>query len=332
MQQLRQITATFLISIAVLLTGTVGYMLIEGWNFMDALYMTVITLTTVGYGEVHEISPTGRLFTMVLLVAGVGFVVYVAGMVVQFLVEGKIREILGRRKLDRQIDKLNNHFIVCGYGRIGKELCGFLTQKYLDVVVIERNPERVPEMDEDGVLYIQGEATDEAVLKRAGIDRARALLAALATDADNVFLVLIAKRLNPGLFIVARATQRATKITLQSAGADKVISPYDLGARRMAHAILRPTVIQFLELAFADDATDIQMEEVILSPGCALEGKTLQNSGIRQSLNLIILAVKKADARMSFNPCASTLLEAGDTVIAVGELKSLNKLEKRCHV
>jgi voltage-gated potassium channel len=290
--------------------------------------MTVITLATVGYGEVHEISSEGRLFTVVLIFLGVGFFLYVVGNVIQFLVEGRIRHVLGRRILDKQIRKLNNHFIICGYGRMGRALCGFLVQKYLDVVVIEQNLDRAPVMDKDGILYIMGGATDEAVLMKAGIKQARGIISVMGSDADNVFLVLIAKRLNPKIFLVARANQNETEETLYTAGADKVVSPYALGARRMAHAILRPSVIHFLELAFADDSTDINVEEIPVSASSELVSVSLQESGLRQNFDLIILSIKKSDGTMCFNPKASNQLEAGDTVIAVGSRRGLVQAAK----
>jgi voltage-gated potassium channel len=303
-------------------------MVIEGWSFMDALYMTVITLATVGYGEVHEISPEGRLFTVILIFLGVGFFLYVVGNVIQFLVEGRIRHVLGRRILDKQISKLKNHFIVCGYGRMGRALCRYLIQKHLDFIVIEQNPKRVPVMNEDGILYIVGAATDEANLIKAGIERAKGIISVLGTDADNVFLVLIAKGLNPDIFVVARANQDETEKTLYTAGTDKVVSPFALGARRVAHAILRPTVIHFLELAFADDATDINVEEMTVSASSKLVDVSLQESGLRQEFDLIIISIKKADGTMSFNPKASYRFEAGDTIVAVGNSKGLMQAEK----
>jgi len=317
------------LSVLLLTLGTVGYMLIEGWSFMDGLYMTVITLATVGYGEVHRISQAGRLFTVILIVLGVGFTLYVIGNVVQFLVEGQIRTVLGRFKLEKQISRLRDHYIVCGYGRIGRALSGFLIQKYLDIVVIEKDEGRIPVMNEDGVLYLVGEAADPDNLVKAGLKRAKGLLAVLASDADNVFLVLTAKRLNPDIFIVARAVQNSTKETLYSAGANNVVSPYDLGARRMAHAILRPSVIQFLEMAFVDSGTDIYVEEFPVSAASRLVGCKLIDSGIRKDLDLIIITIKKADGAMSFNPSADTVIEAGDTLIAVGASRNLLKLSKR---
>jgi voltage-gated potassium channel len=297
-------------------------------GFDDAFYMTIITLATVGYGEVHQISDTGRIFTIILIVAGVGYFMYVVGLIVQFLVEDRIRVILGRRKLDKQIAKLKDHYIICGYGRIGRVLARYLTERYLDVVIIEKNADRQAAMDEDGVLYLVGEATDESLLLRAGIRSAKGLITAVATDADNVFLTLIAKQLNPDLFIVARAIQNTAKRTLQAAGAAKVISPYDLGARRMAHAILRPTVIKFLELAFTDESTDIMMEEIRVRSTSSLLNVALKDSGIRQRLDLIILTIKKADGQLIFNPKADTRIETDDTLVVVGQAKSVNQLEK----
>jgi len=308
--------------------GTLGYIFIEGWGFVDSLYMTAITLATVGYGEVHEVSQTGRMFTVVLIFLGVGFFLYVIGGLVQFLVEGRIRVVLGRRKLDKQINRLNGHYVVCGYGRIGRVLCRFLIQKDLNVVVIESNQDRVLKMDEDGVLYVMGDATDEGNLMKAGIGRAAGLLTALGTDAENVFLSLAAKRLNPGLFVVARASQNVAKKTLYDAGANVVISPYDIGARRMAHAILRPTVIDFLEMAFTDESNDITIEEIPVGPGSRLVNVPLMDSGIRKDLNLIIMAIKQADGSMLFNPKADTKIQAGGTIITVGENKDLVKLTK----
>lgn len=328
MTNLKQTLISIVLSLVLIGGGSAGYMLIEDWSLMDAFYMTIITLATVGYGEVHTISPEGRIFTVVLIMFGVGLFLFVAGNIIQVLVEGRIRLVLGRRKLDTQIKKLKGHYIICGYGRIGRVLARFLVEKYVDVVVIERSDRRVARMDEDGVLYLVGEATDEAVLERAGVQSAKGLITAVATDADNVFLVLIAKQLNPSLFVVARASQNSTKKTLLAAGADKVISPYDLGARRMAHAILRPTVIKFLEMAFADETTDIQVEELHVSQGSRFDGCTLFDSGIRKDYDLIIICIRRLDGQMLFNPKADTTMVAGDVMVVVGCARSLKALER----
>ena len=301
-------------------------MLIEGWPMLDSLYMTVITFSTVGFGEIRQLSPPGRIFTLILIVLGVGFVAYVIGNVIQFLVEGRIRLILGRHKLDKKIDRMNSHYIVCGYGRMGRAFCRFLTQRHLDFVVIEKNTNRIPIMNEDGILYVTGEATQEANLNKAGIKRASNLIATLGTDADNVFLVLLARGLNPNLYVVARASQNETKKPLYSAGANVVVSPFDVGARRMAHAILRPNVIRFLELAFSDESTDIHIEEVKVAAVSTLVDVTLKDSGIRKTYDLIILSIVKEDGTMLFNPSADTQINTGDTVVAVGCHESLVKL------
>jgi len=317
-----------LFSVLLVGLGTAGYMLIENWSLLDSLYMTVITLSTIGYGEVHTVSPPGRIFTLVLIFLGVGFVLYVIGNVVQFLVEGRIRLVLGRHKLDKQINQLNNHYIVCGYGRMGRALCRYLTQKHLRFVAIEKNVDRIPIMNEDGILYIAGEATAEENLRKAGLKNASNLITALGTDADNVFLVLLAKGLNPDLYVVARASQNASKKPLYTAGADVVVSPFDVGARRMAHAVLRPNVIRFLELAFSDESTNIHIEEITIAETSKLVDVNLQESGIRQNYDLNILSIVNADGTMVFNPSATTQISAGGSIIAVGSSESLVRLEK----
>jgi len=311
----------------IVIFGTVGYIVIEGWGFLDALYMTIITISTVGYSEVHHVSKAGRLFTILLVFFGVGFTLYIAAAVVQFMVEGRIRIILGRRRLEKKINRMKNHYIVCGYGRIGRVLCRNLKRTPLDLVVIEKNSELISAMDADGVLYISGDAADEENLIRAGIKRAKGLVAVLASDADNVFLVLTARQLDPDLLIIARASQEESKSKLRAAGANTVESPYDMGAASMAHRIIRPTVTSFLDLAFAYKRKDIQMEEIPVSASSGLVNVILKDTGIRQKYNLIIIAIKKPDGNMLFNPSFEAMIEVGDTVIAVGEEINLQKLE-----
>ncbi|MGD8256775.1 MAG: potassium channel protein [Desulfobacterales bacterium] len=324
----RHLAISVALSVLIVVVGSVGYMIIEDWNFLDALYMTVITISTVGYREVNQVGEVGRIFTILLVFIGVGFTMYVAAAVVQFMVEGRIRIILGRRRLDKKLDRLKNHYIVCGYGRIGRVLSKNLRSKPLDVVVVEKNPDLIRAMDEDGVLYVSGDAADEACLIRAGIQRAKGLVAVLATDTDNVFLVLTARQLAPDLKIIARAGQEAAKSKLKAAGADSVESPYEMGAASMAHRIIRPTVTNFLDLAFAHKRKDIQMEEIPVDSSSELTNLPLKDSGIRQNYNLIIIAIKKPDGSMLFNPSFETAIMPEDTVIAVGEAANLQKLEK----
>lgn len=230
--------------------------------------------------------------------------------------------------MDKKIDQLNNHFIVCGYGRIGRILCKMLKRKPVDLVVIEKDEELISIMSEDKILYIPGDAADETNLKRAGIQRAKGLVAALATDTDNVFLVLTARQLNPKLYIMARASHGELKSKLMAAGANRVESPYDMGAVSMAQRILRPTVTNFLDLALAYKREGIQMEEIPVAPSSSLVNVMLKDSGIRQQFNLIIIAIKKSDESMLFNPSFEAIIESGDTVIAVGQEENLKKLEK----
>jgi voltage-gated potassium channel len=314
--------------ILVILLGVSGYMSIEDWDFLDALYMAVTTLTTVGYSEVHELSTLGRIFTIFFIIIGVVYFLYIAGAVVQFMVEGQIRTILGRRSLDKKIDRLKNHYIVCGYGRIGKTLCTMLKRKAVDLVVIEKDKDLIPVMVENKIFYISGDAGDEANLIKAGIRHAKGLIAVLATDTDNVFLVLTARQLNPDIYIMANASHNESKHKLIAAGANRVELPYDMGAVSMAQRIIRPTVTNFLNLAFAQKRKDIQMEEIPVSPSSELVNVMLKDSGIRQRFNLIIIAIKKSDDSMLFNPSFEAVIESGDTVIAVGEEENLKKLEK----
>ena len=326
LERTTHIIITVLLGVVMVAFGTAGYMLIEKWPLLDSLYMTLITYSTVGYGEIREISQNGRIFTLVLIVLGASLFLYIIGNVVQFLVEGRIRLILGRRKLDKQISQLSNHFIVCGYGRMGRAFCRYLTQKNLPFIVIEKNTDRITVMNEDHILYLAGAATEESNLLKAGIKKASHLITALGTDPDNVFLVLLAKGLNPQIKVVARASQNTIKKPLSAAGADVVVSPFDIGARRMAHAILRPNVIRFLELAFADEDTDIHIEEISVGASSGLVGVPLKESGIRQSFNLIILSIVNEGGELCFNPSADTRIGVGDTLIVVGCSESLEKL------
>lgn len=328
MDSTKHIAMAIFFSIVILAIGTTGYMLIEGWSLLDALYMTVITYSTVGYGEVHTVSEAGRLYTIFLIFLGVGFFMYVAGSIIQFMVEGNIRTVLGRRKLDRKINCLKNHYIICGYGRIGRVLCETLKSSSIDLVVIESDEKLVSEMDTDQMLYLCGDASGESLLLQAGIQRAKGLVAALGTDAENVFLVLTARQLAPKLLITARASDMDVSKKLRAAGADIVESPYEMGATRMAQRITRPAVTTFLDLAFGSKRTDIQMEEIPVKSGSPLNDVILKDSGIRQNFNLIIIAIKKPDGSMIFNPSFEARITSGDTVIAVGESNNLQNLGK----
>ncbi len=307
--------------------GVVGYYLLEGLELLDALYMTVITISTVGFREVGVLSPAGKIFTLFIIIFGVGTTLFVFGSATQLIVEGELRKFLGRRKVEKRIEKLRDHYIICGYGRIGKLICKELWKKSVPFVCIERNQESARRAEEEGYLCINGDATEEEILNAAGIQRARGLVSVLVSDSDNVFITLTARGLNPGLYVLARAEEEGTERKLRRAGADRVMSPHHIGGLRMAHAILKPAVVDFIEIATHSESIELQMEEISIGPKSSLAGANLRESGIRKALGTIIVAIKKASGSMVFNPPPEIRMEAGDVLIVLGEPDSLKKLE-----
>lgn len=312
--------------VLVVVGGTLGFYLIEGWSALDALYMTMITVTTVGYGEIHPLSPEGRVFAMFVMISGVGVIFYLLSTLTQVVVEGKLRQVLGRRSLERHIRSLKDHYIICGFGRIGSLVADMLRESGVELVVIDNQSTVTQRLEQDHVHYILGEATEDESLLAAGIDRARGLVATVSSDADNVYIVLTAKGMRPDLFVIARATEPGSELKLKRAGADKVVSPYFIGARRIAQTVLRPSVADFVDLTFHSPDMALQMEELVVRQGTDIDGVALKDSGIRQKLDVIVLGVKKADGKMLFNPAANTVVDAGDTLIALGPRASMQKL------
>jgi len=304
--------------------GTIGYIVIEGWNFLDSLFMTITTLTTVGYREVRELSSSGRWFTIILIIGGVGTMLYALSTGAKFILEGEIQELVGRRRLEKKIRELKDHYIVCGYGRMGRIIAKELKSERVKLVVIEKNP---VVLENDEAFVIEGDATQDKILKEAGIERAKGLISVLPTDAENLYVVLSAKGLNPDLFIVARAGEEGSEQKLLRAGADRVISPYHIGGLRIAHTVIKPAVVDFIELATKSGNIDLQMEEIPIPEGSGLTGLTLDQCGIGRDLGVIIVAIKKPAGDMQFNPTFRTLVEPGDTLIALGEVSRLKALE-----
>ena len=313
--------------LALLVTGSLGYIWLEGWDFFEGLYMTVITLTTVGFGEVHPLSKIGRAYTMVLLLAGMGLMLYVITSLARVVVEGEIKEALGRRRLLKHLKKLQDHYIICGFGRIGEIIVRQLRENRVPLVIIENDPEALARLEVFDYSYVSGDATREEVLLEAGIERAKGLVAVVSSDAGNVYITLTARSLNPNLFIVARGEETGSKQKLLRAGADKVESPYEMGGRKMAHNILRPTVVTIMELAM-QEGIEWSMEEIAVGGSSPLLDLPLKDTGIRQKLNLIIVAIKRADGKMLFNPTPENTLRAGDTLIVLGLRKNLEALEE----
>lgn len=322
----RLVTAFLLISL-IIAFGTLGYIIIEGWNFIDSLYMTIITLTTVGYREVHPLSLEGIIFTIILMISGVGTVFYALGTGAKLILEGELQDLFGRRRLEKKIKDLKNHYIICGYGRMGKIICKELKEKNIKFVVIEKNVKNIPPEKED-ILIFEGDATNDEILKDVGIEKAKGLISVLPTDAENLYVVLSARGLNPDLFIVARAGEEGSEQKLLRAGADRVVSPYHIGGLRIAHTVLKPAVVDFIEFATKSGNIDLQMEEIKVAEKSRLAGLTLDECGIGRDLGIIIVAIKKPAGDMKFNPTFRTTIKAGDTLIALGEASKLKMLEE----
>ncbi len=309
-----------------LFSGTAGYIVLEGYSFLDALYMTVITLSSVGYGEVQTLSPIGRMFTTILIFCGVGTLAYGISQIAELLIEGKL--FLQQRR-EAAIQKMSNHVIICGYGRIGKKVAERLRDRKLEFVVIEQNEEHFDALEKAGYRYIHGDARDDSVLQKAGITSARAIVATLSSDADNVYVVLSARNLNKDLHIVARAGQMVTYDKLVQAGANKVISPYEIGAHYIASAVLRPSVIDFMEIVSETATTksaSLEIEEIHIPKGSSFAGKTLRETDFRTARNIIVLAIKNQEGEVVYNPSSDQRIDQGGTLICIGYSDQLDKL------
>jgi voltage-gated potassium channel len=312
---------------AVMVGGTLGYMVVEGWNAWDAFYMTVITVTTVGYFEVHPLSRPGQMFTVALLFSGVGAALYTFTLLATVVVEGGLPKRLQRRRRERMIDALKDHFIVCGYGRIGSIVANQFRRQNIPFIVIERDPVRLQAALEDGALAVEADASREEVLTRVGIGAARGLIAAVGTDAENVYAVLSARVLRPDLFIVGRAETEDAMRKLLRAGANRVISPYQIGAVQMAQTAIRPAVVDFVELATSSDNLELAMEEIPIAPKSALVNHSILDAGLRQRFGIIVVGIQRRDRHMDFNPAPETSILAGDRLVVLGRPESLKLLE-----
>jgi voltage-gated potassium channel len=321
----RRMLLAVVLLVLVVAFGTTGYMIIERWNFLDSLYMTIITVTTVGYREIHDLSTSGIIFTMILIVGGVGTGLVVLGTGATMILEGELQEIFGRKRLERKIKELHNHHIICGYGRMGKIISRELKEAGMKFVVIEKSHEMIEENND--VLAVEGDATKDSMLKQAGIERAKGLISVLSSDAENLFVVLSARVLNPNLFIVARAVDEAAEKKLHRAGADKVVSPYHIGGLRMAYTVLKPAVVEFIEFATKTGNIELRLEEVVIVEGSDLIGSSLDECGIGRDLGIIIVAIKRPSGEMRFNPTSRSIIKAEDILIAIGEASRLKVLE-----
>lgn len=317
-----------LIPIGLVVIGTLGYWLLEPeYSLFDSLYMTVITLTTVGYGETHVLSTRGRVFTIFLLLGGVFALFYAATELLRLVISGELQDYLGRHLMSRTLAGMKNHLVVCGCGRMGRFVCQEFSKQGLDYVVIDRQPDFARNFVLPHALAITGDATSDATLKEAGVERARALITVLASDADNLYITMSARLLNDKLFIVARAEAELAEEKLKRGGANRVVSPYAIGGFRVAQAVLRPAVVDFIELATRTEHLDLQIEETRIEEGSRLAGATVLDSRVRQDLGVIIVAIKKPEGRMIFNPPGDAVMVVGDVLIALGHRQQLDQLE-----
>ncbi len=312
---------------AVVAIGTVGFHYIEGWAWFDGFYMVVTTFTTIGYQEIHPLSQVGRVFNVALIIAGVSLVFLAIGAATQALLEFELDKFLGRRRMEREIGRLHDHYIICGAGRVGRSVARELARKPAPFVIVEQNADKLSRFEEQ-YLMMSGDATQEKVLREAQIEHARGLVAATTTDATNIYIVLTARSLNPKLKIIARASEEDAEKHLVTAGADTVISPYVFAGHRIAQAFLRPHVLDFLDVAtIRGGKLDLEIEEIRIEKGSAFAGATIEGSKIRQELGVIVLAIKRASG-MRFNPAPEDRIEPGDFLIAMGEPTGLRKLEE----
>ena len=323
MSNVRRIQFALLAVLGVVIAGSIGY-LVLGFSLLDAVYQTVTTITTVGFREVRPLGTAGKIFTIVLILAGVGTALYTFSVVLESLVEGHLRQHFERRRMERDIARMSGHTIVCGWGRVGRSVAGYLAGQGTAVVVVDLDPQRAAST---GHPALQGDVTDDEVLRKAGIMRARALVAAINTDAENVYVTLSARALCPDLIIVARARTEASEAKLLRAGATRVVNPQRIGGHRIAAAAVQPNVVEFLDLVMHDGSLEFRLEEVSVRAGSRLAGHTLQEANAGQTAGALVLALRGRDGAFLTNPAAQTLIQAGHVLIAIGTQQQLAALQ-----
>jgi len=331
MDPIRQLRFAALVVLTLLILGTFGYMAIERWPLMQSLFMTVMTLTTVGYGIPQPLSRAGIIFTTVLMLAGVStlfaVVFYTIGSAIEVAATEKMQHLFWRRRMEKAIRGIKDHYIICGYGRMGQAIAAEFRARKVPFVVVENNPEQLPRLITEKAHFVEGDATDEKVLKAAGVDVAKGLISVAPSDADNTFIVLTAKGMNPNLFVVARSIRIEDEPKLRRAGANRVMSPYILGGRRMAWAVLRPTVVDFLESAMYSESLEIEIGQVEVTEKSEFAGKTIRQSDIRERSGATIIAVKSKAGALITSPSPDTEIHEGDTLVAIGTPSQLENLE-----
>lgn len=318
-------SASFLM-IAIFMSGTVGYHLLEGAGWWDALYMTVITLTTVGYREVFPLSRAGQAFTVVLLIGGLGMFLLLATDVARTVVEGELRQVFGRARRSRMIERMSGHDVVCGWGRMGRAVVEELQRGGRSVVVVERNPERVLRLQDAGIPVVEGDTTSEATLRAARVETARGLVSCVNDDAHNVYTVLTARALNPRLFIVARATEESAEQRIRQAGADRVVNPYQLGGTRLAHLLAKPAIVSFFDASLGK-RDEPQFDQVSVPASGKLAGRTLLEADVRRRWGIGVVAVQRGKD-VFVNPAPEVALQGGDVLVVFGSPQQIAAFER----
>lgn len=312
--------------------GVSGYMLIEGWNLFDSLYMTVITIASVGYGEIHPLSFEGRFFTIILILCGSATLIYGLSILTAFIVEGELTDILRRRKMVKTISGLAGHFIVCGMSATGRYVVDELRKTGRTFVVIDRDPEKIKGLNSAGILTVEGDATNDAILQAANIGKATGLLTTLHADSDNLFVVVTARGLNPALKIVAKAINEESERKLRQVGADRVVMPNCIGGLRMASEMIRPSVVTFLDIMLRSQDATVRVEEINITAASPLTGKSLSESGIMDSAGVTLVAVADEQKNYCFNPARERRLAAGELLIVMGVVENILKLKARAEI
>ncbi|MBN2025450.1 MAG: potassium channel protein [Actinobacteria bacterium] len=325
----RRVVIALFMFLALLILAPFGYMLIEGMGYNDAFYMTVITVFTVGFTEVEPLTTAGQYFTIIVIIIGVSALFFLIASFLRYTFREAFRETFGRRRMDLRIKKLQDHYVICGYGRVGEVVCDTMAEAGVDFVVVEIDHDRIEDAIDRGFLHIEGSATETDTLEQAGVKRAKGLVCALENDADNLFTTISARFLNPDLMIVTRSISRDSVDKLRFAGADRIISPYELSGRQMATFLLRPGVYDYLDLVTIDIAVEYRMEELLVEEGSPLDGHTIGELDIKAKTGALITAVRKSGS-MDFetNPHKDTRIDAGDLLIALGTERDLTGLEK----
>ena len=317
--------------VALVVIGMAGFHYFEGWSWFDGFYMVLTTISTIGYGEVHPLSQAGRIFNSFIIVAGVGLVLMFFGGATQALLEFELQSVFGRRRMDREIGRLSDHYILCGAGRVGRSAARELARKPLPFIVIDTDEAKLQRYSDEGWLTLVGDATQGPILRQAHIERARGLVASTTTDATNIYIILTARSLNPKLNIIARASEEEAEKHLLTAGANHVVSPYTFAGYRIAQTFMRPHVVDFFDNAM-NRQLPLEIEEVQVQPGSRVVGQTLEGARIRQELGVIVLAIKGEGSEMRFNPSPDAVIHEGDHLIAMGEPEGLRRLEQSAMV